>query len=279
MDGIVPKLTIAIVTSLLAGFAVAALIINAPEPVESEIAGFDSTADVNERLAALERAVSVERQARQLLEDEILVLYEELESLEGSQQADAVQQAAAVIAKGTIDAREMRAMRESARGDRLSNTERRLNALTEAGFSVARADWIIQRESELRMVALRAQYDSMRSGEPMNLMSRGMNTDSMLRADLGDAQYEMYLKASNRSTVVGIGAVFESSPAQTAGLLPGDEITHYDGERIFSTFDLTRQAMQGAEGENVVVNITRNGIPMQLVIARGPLGINTGRQR
>jgi S1-C subfamily serine protease len=64
-----------------------------------------------------------------------------------------------------------------------------------------------------------------------------------------------------------------------AGLLPGDEITHYDGTRIFSTFDLTRQAMQGDEGENVVVNITRDGIPMQLVIPRGPLGINTGRQR
>ncbi len=274
-----PKRTIAIVISLLAGFAVAALIINAPEPIESGIAGFDSTADVNARLRALESAVNVERQARQLLEEEILILYEELESLESSRQNGEVQQAAAVPLEGTIDARAMRAIRESARGNRLSNTERRLNALTEAGFSAARAEWIIQRESELRMEALRAQYDSMRSLEPMGLMSRGANTEFMMREEIGDAQYEMYLQASNRPTAVGVGTVFESSPAQAAGFLPGDEITHYDGERIFSTFDLTRQAMQGEEGQNVVVNITRNGIPMQLVIPRGPLGINAGRRR
>ncbi len=271
-----PKLTIAIVISLLAGFAVAALIINAPEPVEPGIAGFDSTADVNARLRALESAINVERQARQLLEEEILILYEELESLESSQQTGEVQQAAAVPLEGTIDAREIRAM---ARGNRLNNTERRLNALTEAGFSAARADWIIQRESELQMEALRARYELMRSVEPINQMSPGGSPEFMLREELGDAQYEMYLQASNRPTAVGVGTVFESSPAQTAGLLPGDEITHYDGERIFSTFDLTRQAMQGEEGQNVVVNITRNGIPMQLVIPRGPLGINAGRRR
>ncbi len=274
-----PKRTIAIVISLLAGFAVAALIINAPEPIESGIAGFDSTADVNARLRALESAVNVERQARQLLEEEILILYEELESLESSQHTGEVQQAAAVPLEGTIDARAMRAIRESARGNRLNNTERRLNALTEAGFSAARADWIIQRESELQMEALRARYELMRSVEPINQMSPGGSPEFMLREELGDAQYEMYLQASNRPTAVGVGAVFESSPAQTAGLLPGDEITHYDGERIFSTFDLTRQVMQDAEGENVVVNITRNGIPMQLVIPRGPLGINAGRRR
>ena len=271
-----PKLTIAIAISLVAGFAAAALIINAPDPVEPAVPGFDSTADVNARLMALESAVNVERQARQLLEEEILILYEELESLENLQQTDEVQQAEAVPVEGEID---VRAMRAAARGSRLDNTERRFAMLTEAGFSAARADWIIQRESELRMEALRARYDSMRSGEPMNPMGLNANPEFMLREELGDAQYEMYLQASNRSTAVGIGTVFDSSPAQMAGLLPGDEITHYDGTRIFSTFDLTRQAMQGDEGENVVVNITRDGIPMQLVIPRGPLGINTGRQR
>ncbi len=270
-----PKLTIAIVISLLAGFAVAALIINAPGPTVPEITGFDSTADVNARLRALESAVNVERQARQLLEEEILILYEELESLENSRQVSEPQQAAVPV-EGTIDVREMRA---AVRGSRRDNSERRLSALTEAGFSAARADWIIQRESELQMEALRARYESMRSGEPINPISPRTSPEFMLREELGDAQYEMYLQAINRPTAVGVGTVFESSPAQTAGLLPGDEITHYDGTRIFSTFDLTRQAMQGDAGENVVVNITRDGIPMQLVLPRGPLGINTGRQR
>ena len=274
-----PKLTITIAISLVAGFAAAALIINAPDPVESVVTGFDSTADVNERLRALESAVNVERQARQLLEEEFLILYEELESLENSQQPDDARLAAAVPLEGEADARALRAARESARGSGLNDTERRIARLTEAGFSEARADWIIQRESELRMDALRARYDSMRSGEPINRMNFGANSEFMLREELGDPQYEMYLQASNRPTAVGIGTVFESSPAQTAGLLPGDQITHYDGTRIFSTFDLTRQAMQGNAGENVVLNITREGIPMQLVIPRGPLGINAGRGR
>jgi hypothetical protein len=37
--------------------------------------------------------------------------------------------------------------------------------------------------------------------------------------------------------------------------------------------------MEGEPGENVVVNITRDGIPMQIVLPRGPLGINIGRRR
>jgi len=272
----VPKLTIAIVISLLAGFAVAALVINAPDPTLPGITGFDSTADVNARLRALESAVNVERQARQLLEEEILILYEELESLENSRQVSEPQQVVVPL-EGTIDAREVRA---AVRSRRRNSSEYRLSALTEAGFSAARADWIIQRESELQMEALRARYELMRlAGEPINPMSPGANPEFMLREELGDAQYEMYLQAINRPTAVGVGTVIESSPAQTAGLLPGDEITHYDGTRIFSTFDLTQQAMQGDAGQNVVVNITRDGIPMQLVLPRGPLGISTGRQR
>jgi len=271
-----PKLAIAIFASLAAGFAVAALIMKPSQPVAVETPGFDSSAAIDDRLQALESAVNVERQARQLLEEEMLFLYEELES-QGSARSDGdVQLAAAVPVDGSIDASEVRAI---ARGNRGDESGRRLSTLTEAGFSAAQAEWIMQRESELRMEALQARYEAMRSGEPMNPMTRFANPDSMLREELGDAQYEMYLQAGQRRTAVGVGSVYESSPAQTAGLLPGDEITHYDGARVFSTFDLTRQAMQGDAGENVVVNITRDGVPMQLVIPRGPLGINTGRGR
>ena len=267
---------IALVASLLAGFAVAALMINSPEIVESEVTGFDSTADINARLRALENAVSTERQARQLLEEEIMALYEEIESLESSQQSDESQSASAVPIEAVVEQGQLRRFANNQRRD---SAEQRLVSLTEAGFSPAEAERIVQRESELRMEAMQARYESMRSGEPLSPLNRGLNTDALLREEIGDAQYEMYLQADNRSTAVGIGSVFESSPAQTAGLLPGDEITHYDGKRIFSTFDLTRQTMEGNAGENVVVNITRDGMPMQIVMPRGPLGVNTSRRR
>ena len=78
-----PKIIIAIAVSLLAGFAVAALMIGPPykSPAAApEVTEFDSSADINDRLAALEDAVSTERKARQLLEEELFILYEELDS-------------------------------------------------------------------------------------------------------------------------------------------------------------------------------------------------------
>ena len=271
-----PKLAIAVIASLAAGFAVAALIMKPSQPVDVDVPGFESSADIDARLGALESAVNAERQARQLLEEEILFLYGELESLDSARSVSDVQLAAAVPVDTSIDPREVRAL---TRANRMDESAQRRLTLTEAGFSAAQADWIMQRESELRMDALQARYDAMRSVEPMNPMTRFGNPDYALREELGDAQYEMYLQASRRGTAVGVRSVFDSSPAKTAGLLPGDDITHYDGTRVFSIYDLTRQAMQGNAGENVVVNITRDGVPMQLVIPRGPLGINAGRSR
>ena len=83
---------------------------------------------------------------------------------------------------------------------------------------------------------------------------------------------------NNRSTSVTISSVIESSPAQSAGLQPGDEIVRYDGERVFSMTDLTRQTMDGTAGQNVVVDIMRDGTPMQIVMPRGPVGISGGRR-
>lgn len=278
-----PKVAIAIAVSLLAGFAVAALMISPPD--ESPAAGpdagleatdFDSSADINGRLVALENAVSAERQARQMLEEEIFSLYDELESLERATPEAAAAEAGIAIVEGAISQREIRELARANRGD---ESQQRRDALINAGFSASRADWIVQRESELRMEAMQTRYAAMRAGESPNRGYDFATPEIALREEMGDAQFETYLQAQGRSTAVGVGAVYDSSPAQTAGLQPGDEITHYDGARIFNTFDLTRQTMEGDAGENVVVNITREGIPMQVVIQRGPLGINTSRRR
>ena len=271
-----PKVAIAIAISLFAGFAAAALMLQQADPIVAEVTRFDSSAAIDERLEALERAVSAERQARQMLEEEIFSLYDELDALERAAPDIEAANVAVAMVEGSIDSREMR---EIARANRRDDSEQRRDALISAGFSASRADWIIQRESELRMEAMQTRYAAMRAGESPNRGYDFANPETALREEMGDAQYETYLQANGRSTAVGVGAVFESSPAQTAGLQPGDEITHYDGERVFNTFDLTRQTMEGDAGQNVVVNITREGMPMQVVIPRGPLGINTGRRR
>jgi hypothetical protein len=41
--------------------------------------------------------------------------------------------------------------------------------------------------------------------------------------------------------------------------------------------ELTQQTMQGEPGESVVVDIVRDGAPMQIVLPRGPIGVATRR--
>jgi S1-C subfamily serine protease len=151
--------------------------------------------------------------------------------------------------------------------------------LVEAGFLPSQAAMIVRRESELQMESLQARYEAERSGEPADYWQSRASSSAALRQELGDADYERYLSANDRSTSVSISSVIDSSPAQSAGLQAGDEIVRYDGERVFSMTDLTRQTMNGTAGQNIVVDIMRDGNPMQIVMPRGPVGISGGRRR
>lgn len=242
----------------------------APDPA----AAFDASLPVESRIAALEKAVGDERLARQLLQEEVFFLTGELErlSLRPAAPRDEAGPAAPDGESG-----EARAER---RGDtRRDGGEGRREALIAAGFPPAQAEWIAQREQELVMESLRARFEAERSGEPIDWSAGRTLVGDTLRAELGDADYERYLEGSGRSTRVSISSVIESSPAHAAGLQPGDEIVRYDGARVFSMTDLTRQTMEGEPGEAVVVDIMRNGNLMQVVMPRGPVGITGGRWR
>ncbi len=71
--------------------------------------------------------------------------------------------------------------------------------------------------------------------------------------------------------------MLESSPGQRAGLQRGDAIVRYDGQRVFTYGDLNAGQLQGMPGESVVIDILRDGMPMQLVMPRGPIGIEPRR--
>lgn len=232
---------------------------------------------LEQRIADLESALDAEREARQLLEDEIFALYDALDAVAtGGAAAGAPASAspdAAATAAEDDGPRRIRSFGPA--GDPAT----RLDALVRAGFTRARAEWLLDRENELRMEAMQTRFDAMRRGEAPAPGGTWPRPESPLRAEIGDIEYEMYLEATGRPTRVGVDTVFASSPASDAGLQPGDEITHYDGERVFGTADLVRQTMQGEPGESVVVSFTRNGVPMQVVLPRGPLGVSTRWRR
>ena len=164
-------------------------------------------------------------------------------------------------------------MREAFRSRRFgfSSTQGQTDRLVEAGFPVSQAEWIVQREAELQMQRIQARYEAMRGEEGPRFYVPA--PDSELRAELGEADYERYLAANGRSTSAGIESVISNSPAQVAGLQPGDQIVRYDGARVFSMMDVASRIMQGQTEGNVIVDIVRDGAPMQLVLPRGPLGV------
>lgn len=235
---------------------------------------FDAGAPIEQRIAALETALAVERDARQLLEDELAVMSELLYHYDAGEgvapnrspvgdEADGQSAAEAVVSN----------RRESLRSRRFDSDARR-DRLMEAGFSVAEAERILQRESELRMESIRARYEAELTGEPVD--SRGLT--ETLRAELGDAGFERYLEANGRPTTVTVSTVYENSPALAAGIVPGDEIVHYDGRRVFSMNEISAQMLEGAPGQMITLDIVRDGVPMQISIPRGPLGVVGGRR-
>ncbi len=278
----VKLIAIASIASFAAAFAAASWIYTAdtgPEAAASTTeftSSFDARLPVEERIVALERAVSDEQFARQLLQDEVFYLTAELEQIAGASEVDLP---VAISAEQAVD--EASDSRSSRREEyrRRNSLEGRMERLIEAGFLPSQASMIVRRESELQMESLRSRYEAERSGDPVDYWRSRNSSNDALRQELGDADFERYLTASDRSTSVTVSSVIDSSPAQSAGLQPGDEIVRYDGERVFSMTDLTRQTMDGTAGQNVVVDIMRDGIPMQIVLPRGPVGISGGRRR
>jgi len=273
------KIIVIIIVSFVAAFAAASWLytdasvssVDSPQVVTA----FDSGLSVEKRIAALELAVSDERQARQWLQEEVMYLTGELELLSGGNDPEPEPQSDINVEEPSVDSRSAR--REDYR--RRYSEEGRIEALIEAGFLPSQASLIVRREAELQMEALRVRYDAERNGDPVDYYrSRNAGNDA-LREELGDADYERYLEANNRSTSISISSVIDSSPAQAAGLRPGDEIVRYDGERVFSMTDLTQQAIDGVPGQNIAVDIVRDGVPMQVVMPRGPIGISGGRRR
>jgi S1-C subfamily serine protease len=125
------------------------------------------------------------------------------------------------------------------------------------------------------MEALQAQYDAARgiaAPEPLSNFPRA----NALRDELGDADYERYLEALNRPTSVGVRDVLASSPAEKAGLQPGDQVTAFGGKRVFDMSDLNRLVLEGEPGQMVAIDVLRDGQPVQLYVPRGPIGITGG---
>jgi len=249
---------------------IGAAFINSAAPGQAQVQGLDAGTEA--RIAALEQAVSGERDARLVLEEQLHGLYAELERFD-SPEMDELLRTLAESSKAREQARTQRAAGRD-RGARMKDLENlRVGQLVANGFTEGRAKQILELEDEARMAVLQAEYEARRNGEEFDAWGRAVDFQETLRERLGDVEYEKYLTAQGGQASITVREVIGSSPANRAGLRPGDRILSYDGKRVFGMRDLRSMAFSGDSGEDVIVDIERNGQRMQLVLPRGPLGI------
>lgn len=264
----------AVAVSLVAGLALGAWLMTdrtADEPAElpRSMTGDSATAVLEERLLSLEQLLADERDARLDLEDRFQELIDAAERDTASAEAgeaDDGRDRQPTNGTGPRRSRDFASMMRNFE-------ERRLSRLMDGGFSEDEARRILQKESEAEYQAMQMAWEAQRSGERVDLLASLNDPQALLRAELGDSDYERLLAAQGQPTSVQVTRVLDGSPGNAAGLQPGDQLISYDGNRVFSVADLREQTMQGEPGQDIVIEIDRDGVRMQLSVPRGPVGI------
>ncbi len=263
---------------LLVACVAIALYMRSPRPVAgASPVTFQPQPDASpgERIAGLEQALAAQIDRSRTLEARIAALEEQLQRGRASDEPAPAQPDPARLAQlreqsGAGQQRpDPAALRERQR-------ERQLTRLVEAGFTRERAEWIDRRVEELEYQAMQAQFEAQRGGRPG---AAAADVQRALRGELGDAEYERYLRGTGRPTEVQVMDVLASSAAERAGLQPGDQVLSYAGTRVFDMRELNAMSREGNPGEAVTMEVRRNGQTVQVVVPRGVLGLAGGPMR
>lgn len=272
------KFAIAIVASLLAGFAVGAYVLEKgteEQASETQVAALVADATDAERLQHLEQSIREERSARLLLEEQLIVLMDRLESIEATENLPLrSHDAQPAQSTGVMSPTPGRRADIDVVSMLRRYQQRRIEGLVAGGYSEDEARRLLKQESEAQYDAMLASYEAQRNGTSVDAFASSRDSQALLREKLGDLEYERFLTAQGQATNVRIASVLDGSPGSSAGLLPGDQIVSYNGERTFSMSDLRQLTLQGTSGENVIIEIDRDGVRMQLNLPRGPIGMN-----
>ena len=100
-----------------------------------------------------------------------------------------------------------------------------------------------------------------------------------LRSELGEDTYDKFLYSMGQPNRVAVVSVIEGSPAAIANVSPNDTIFAYAGNRIYTPDELRQATTEGVAGEMVPVMVWREGVAMELLVPRGPLGVKLDMRR
>jgi hypothetical protein len=145
--------------------------------------------------------------------------------------------------------------------------------LLSKGFSNAEVDAILMSEQQVHENNLVQSWEYRRQAYLEHPEHFDLTMVNPLRARIGDGLYEKYLAAQGRRTAVSVSGVMAQSAADSAGILSGDKITHYDGQRVFHLNELLTLSAQQDRGDYTEIEVLRDNQKIYLTIATGPLGV------
>ena len=94
-----------------------------------------------------------------------------------------------------------------------------------------------------------------------------------LQKELGKDNYDNYLYITEQNNRISVSTVMMNSPAEKLGVQAGDIILNYANEKILSWQELRKLTRNGVYGEYVNLNILRDGKMLNILVPRGPLGV------
>ncbi|WP_250463019.1 PDZ domain-containing protein [Microbulbifer litoralis] len=252
-----------------------------PEDGKGGLGGLfaDSEADLEQRVQSLEESL---RNANRI-QTQLLDLVEDL-----GQRLEQVAPAEEPVETRTAAIRHRRDAHSS--DEHLSRSERyrkyrrmQLQRLIDAGLNPDRAEYILDKQERFQYEHMKITYEyrhlrdksSAEAQQIKEKLSNYSHPRKMFEHELSEQEFELYLDVNGGRQEMQVDRVLDNTPAQSAGLQPGDKIISYNGERIFHSGDLRSQIYKVAPGETVKVEVQRAGSSATEVIylPSGPLGI------
>ena len=212
-------------------------------------------------VATLRQALSEEQAEREALEAELEHLRQQLDELAWSDEAP---EAPAAAEQGAADA-----------PDHAGRPWFDAEALASHGVSPAEQDALRESFDASELALLQLEDQARREGWYGAPRYRQELRDQRLalRAELGDERFDLLLYATGRHNRVVVSDLLADSPAERAGVRPGDEILSYAEHRVFRGMELKRATTEGTVGERVELVVLRDGSRVRLWVPRGPLGV------
>lgn len=155
--------------------------------------------------------------------------------------------------------------------------------LVDAGLAPERAEHILSVQERLQHDQMKLAYEYHHTKDKASDQARALqqqmevyhNPLAVLEQQLTEQEFDLYQRTFGFRQEMRITRILENTPAQSAGLQPGDKILSYNGHRVYHFGELQSQVMQVEPGKTVAIEIQREGSSgkQTIYVPSGPLGI------